>query len=204
MESDGNGFGIEEKARLFASASRTLRKKLPVTHMGSTAQVFRVDRLPAEGMFKTVQSEFKPLEELSVEFRLSEVDFEALKEGKDVDLSVVAAAAEDLAMAEDRFISIQLQEQAGLKVKLDDWEKPGDGLKNLMKTISEISSKGLAGPYTCLVSPELYSKLLGVVDGSRLEISILKEVMDIVVTPAVNAAIVLATPPPKLGCCVGS
>lgn len=207
FESDGDGSemkDIENKVKHFASASRTFRKKLHVVHMGSTAQVFRVDRLPAEGVFRAVESQFRAFEELSVEFRLSEVDYQALKEGKDVDLSVVAAAAESLAVAEDRFISAQLLEQAGLKVNLDEWEKPGDGLKNLMRAVSEISSKGIPGPYTCFISPELYSKLLSVIDGSRLEVSVLKEAMDVVVTSAVNAAIVVASAPQNLDVVVGA
>ena len=206
LESDGNGFekDLEDKVKHFAAEARTFRKKLHVVSMGPTAQVFRVDRLPAEGIFRAVESEFRTFEELAVEFRLSEVDYQALKEDKNIDLSVIAAAAESLAVAEDKFISAQLRDQAGLKVKLDEWEKPGDGLKNLMKAVSEISSRGIPGPYTCFMSPELYSRLLGVVDGNRLEVSILKEAMDIVVTPTVSTAFVVAVAPQNLDVVIGA
>jgi uncharacterized linocin/CFP29 family protein len=90
------------------------------------------------------------------------------REGVDLDLGSVAAAALALATAEDDLVFFGsdalgtfglLNEPGSHSVKLSAWKKPGEAADDVIAALTQLDSSGFHGPYSLALAPARYNLL---------------------------------------------
>ncbi|SET62266.1 Uncharacterized protein, linocin/CFP29 family [Natronincola peptidivorans] len=152
--------------------------------------------------------------DLSISWR----DVETSKQlGLPLDLSPVAAAAAACAKKEDSFIfngSKELDYPGLLNVKgrqvikKQDWSKDANPFNDVAKGIEKLVAKGVYGPYALVASPDLYTKMQRLQEGTGiLEITRVKELIDgkVYASPVMpaNTAVLVAMAPQNMDLVIG-
>lgn len=118
-------------------------------------------------------------------FAVSVKDLELMNSGQPFDCAPAAAAATQMAFAEDRLIFNGDEEEGAegllnakgrLTMPLGDWEKEGQALSDISAATATLISKGFYPPYFVVMHPLLHAKLQRVY-GKRgiLEIELLEK-----------------------------
>lgn len=109
-------------------------------------------------------------------FRDARLSFRDLERSRQVraglDLTVVAAAAAEVAAAEDalvfggdRRLGIEgLVEGAGAAQPLANWSAPGDAYGQIARAVEHLAGAGHPGPYVLVLSPALFARLQQLTD----------------------------------------
>ncbi len=119
------------------------------------------------------------------DFTLLARDLEAAgRTGMPVDVSKASAAAEEVALKEDELVLLGdaargydgLLTAAGVsKATLSDWAEGENAFSDVAEALAHLAKKGLYGPYSLVVSPELFAKLHRIQPGTgALEIDRLR------------------------------
>jgi uncharacterized linocin/CFP29 family protein len=141
---------------------------------------------------RIVTREFVPLPLIHKDFMLSWRDIEAARQsGSPLELGPAAAAAAAVARAEDASVFAGLLSVEGTtSADLGDWSEPGSALASVSAAAAALARAGYIGPYTLVVSPDLYALLQRPFKGSgRLEYKLVESVADggILQAPALDA-----------------
>lgn len=122
-----------------------------------------------DGVITTTGRKYVEIPTLYTDFTLLAKDIEAAaKAGYPLDLSKAIAAAEQAALKEDRFIYFGsealgyegiLTAKGTNKVKGNDWTKGENAFSDVAGAISLLAEQGIYGPYTLVVSPDVYMKM---------------------------------------------
>ena len=160
------------------------------------------------GIVKVKDRKFLPLPIIYQDFKIHWRDIESSKKmGLPLDLSIPAAAAAKVSVAEDMLIfngdtSLGypglLNVEGRLKVKLRDWSNNGEAFKNIVEAVEALAENGFYQDYALALNPKDYARLHRVLHNTGvLEINQIKEMFSVGVftTPAVpvNKAVVVAT-----------
>ena len=135
---------------------------------------------------------FVPLPLIHKDFLISWRDIEAARQlGRAMGLGPAAAAASAVARAEDDLVFGALVSAEGaLAVPLSDWAASGSALGDVSAASTVLAGDGFVGPYTLVVSPDLFAMLQRPFKASgRLEYKLVGTIADggILRTPALGA-----------------
>lgn len=163
-----------------------------------------------DGIITTAGRKYVEIPTLYTDFTLLAKDIEgAAKAGYPLDLSNAAAAAEQAALKEDRFIYFGnealgyegLLTAAGAnKLEMKDWSKGENAFQDVSAAITLLAEEAIYGPYTLAVSPDVYMKMQRLQPGTGLlEIDRVAKLVDgrIVKSPVLGKGKALLVCPDK-------
>ncbi len=165
---------------------------------GIGTEVIRLDTIEADGacthdeagspcetdeceVARVASRTFIPMPLIHKDFLLSWRDIEAARQyGRGLELGPAAAAAAAVARAEDDLV---IQGIAGAEnaqsIPLSDWGTSGNALSDASAASASLAGSGFVGPYTLVVSPDLYAMLQRPYRGSgRLEYKLVEAIAD--------------------------
>ncbi|BBZ41676.1 family 1 encapsulin nanocompartment shell protein [Mycobacterium conspicuum] len=173
----------------------------PVTAAVSTGRLVNVEA-PSDGVVAHLR-ESKPLVRLRVPFTLSRVEIDNVERGaQDSDWDPVKAAAKKLAFIEDRAIfegypaaSIEGIRGASSNKPLTLPADPRGIPDVITQAISELRLAGVDGPYSVLLSAEVYTKVSETTEHGYPILEHIDRLVpgDIIWAPAIDGAFVLTT-----------
>jgi uncharacterized linocin/CFP29 family protein len=173
----------------------------PVTAAVSTGRLVDVEA-PSDGVVAHLR-ESKPLVRLRVPFTLSRVEIDNVERGaQDADWDPVKAAAKKLAFIEDRAIfegypaaSIEGIRGASSNKPLTLPPDPRGIPDVITQAISELRLAGVDGPYSVLLSAEVYTKVSETTEHGYPILEHIDRLVpgDIIWAPAIDGAFVLTT-----------
>lgn len=173
----------------------------PITASVSTGRLLDVTA-PTEGVAAHLRAS-KPLVRLRVPFTLSRAEIDNVERGsKDADWDPVKAAAKKLAFVEDRTIfegyaeaSIEGIRGASSNPPLKLPEDPRQIPDVIAQALSELRLAGVDGPYSVLLSADVYTKVSETTEhGYPIREHLTRLVDgDIIWAPAIDGAFVLTT-----------
>jgi uncharacterized linocin/CFP29 family protein len=173
----------------------------PVTAAISTGRLADV-KAPTDGVVAHLRAS-KPLVRLRVPFTLSRSEIDDVERGSnDSDWDPVKAAAKKLAFVEDRTIfegyaaaSIEGIRSASSNKPLTLPEDPRDMPDAISQALTELRLAGVDGPYSVLLSAEVYTKVSETTEHGYPIREHLNRLVDgdIIWAPAIDGAFVLTT-----------
>jgi uncharacterized linocin/CFP29 family protein len=173
----------------------------PVTAAVSTGRLVNVEA-PSDGVVAHLR-ESKPLVRLRVPFALSRLEIDNVERGaQDSDWDPVKEAAKKLAFIEDRAIfegyaaaSIEGIRNASSNKPLTLPADPREIPDVIAQAISELRLAGVDGPYSVLLSAEVYTKVSETTEHGYPILEHIDRLVpgDIIWAPAIDGAFVLTT-----------
>jgi uncharacterized linocin/CFP29 family protein len=173
----------------------------PVTASVSTGRLIDV-KAPTDGVVAHLRAS-KPLVRLRVPFTLSRLEIDNVERGaQDSDWDPVKEAAKKLAFVEDRAIfegyaaaSIEGIRSASSNKPLTLPTDPGEIPDVITQAISELRLAGVDGPYSVLLSADVYKKVSETTEHGYPILEHIDRLVpgDIIWAPAIDGAFVLTT-----------
>ena len=207
---------IREAFYGFLEKTRTVRKHIPVVHIGEGIEAIIMASYRSREYRKPALS-ITTLSELSIEFSIPDRVFKYSSRQRDlIYRDLVAAPASAFGIAEDKYILFGDEEvgttgilntEGIVEYTARTWDQLGEALEDVYKAVEILVKNNVARPYLLLLNPATYVKLLRVYDrAGATELERVKHLADkVVVTPHVprDKAVLLASSPNYIDLVVG-